>query len=243
MKWLWVTLFQNLFTLFLYAISIAILGLSIFPGALFCVFIWKGVSQLELGPQILSLCFAAVTGYFIFGFTLIVLVGVLRFGLRLGLKEGDYPAFSLGAVKWAFANGLQLLVSNTFMDFVLLTPFANLVFRVLGAKLGKNVQINSKYCGDLSLLEVGDNSVIGGHATVIGHSFERKGFVLRKVRIGKNVVVGLNSVILPGTEIGDGSIIAAGAIVSKNTKVLPRSVMSGMPAESSRDRRARKKED
>jgi hypothetical protein len=43
----------------------------------------------------------------------------------------------------------------------------------MGANIGCNVQINSSYCADLSVLELGDGAVIGGHATVICHSFER----------------------------------------------------------------------
>ena len=73
---------------------------------------------------------------------------------------------------------------------------------MMGAKLGKNVQINSKYCADFSLLEIDDKAVIGGHATVIGHSFERGRLILKKVRIGKRAIIGLNSVVLPGATIG-----------------------------------------
>ena len=116
------------------------------------------------------------------------------------------------------------------MDFMLLTPFANLFYRMMGAKLGLNVQINSKNVADLSLLEIGNNSVIGGNATVIGHIFERKGLKLKKIKIGSNVVIGLNAVIMPGCEIGDNAVIGAGAVLLKDTKVEPRDIWFGIPA-------------
>src|SRR3989338_11155088 len=50
---------------------------------------------------------------------------------------------------------------SIFLDFMLLTPFCALFYKLMGAKLGKNVQINSTRVGDISLLEIGDNSVIG----------------------------------------------------------------------------------
>jgi len=243
MKWLWITIIQIIFTLVLYVLGIVILGLAIYPGAMVLLYAWNSTEPLELGLRTLLLCFSGVAGYFIFGFSLIFIVGILRYALRLRLEEGVYPAASLGTARWMLVNSLQLLISNTFMDFILLTPFANLVFRLLGAKLGKNVQINSKYCADISLLEVGDNSVIGGHSTVIGHSFERRGLVLKKVKIGRNVVIGLNSVILPGAEIGDNAVIAAGAVLQKNAKVEPRSMVIGVPAETPRERKAREKEE
>ena len=54
------------------------------------------------------------------------------------------------------------MIHYTFIDFILLTPFANLLFRMLGARLGRNVQFNSKDVYDASLLEIGDNTVVGG---------------------------------------------------------------------------------
>lgn len=104
----------------------------------------------------------------------------------------------------------------------------------MGAKLGLNVQINSKFCADLSLLEIGEGSVIGGHATVIGHSFERRGLLLKKVRIGRHAVIGLNAVLLPGVEVGDRAIVAAGAVVPKGTRVAADSVYLGAGAGADR---------
>ena len=177
-----------------------------------------------------------MAAYFIYGICLIFIVGIVRFVFRLSLKEGEYPIYSLGALKWAVTNSLVLVVSNTFMDFILLTPFMNIFYRLMGAKLGKNVQINSKSCADLSLLEIDDEAVIGGHATVIGHSFERGRIILKKVKIGKRALIGLNSVVLPGVVIGERAIIAAGAVLAKNTIVEPRSVYFGVPAMSAKER-------
>jgi len=123
------------------------------------------------------------------------------------------------------------MISFTFIDFILLTPFANVLLRLQGAKLGRNVQINSKTIADVSLLEIGDNTVIGGRATVICHAVERSKLKLRKVKIGKNVTVGLNAVILPGCEIGDNALIGVSAVLLKNTKVGQGSVYFGVLAE------------
>jgi hypothetical protein len=221
------TFAQTLFTLLLYAFAVMVLGAAIFPGAL----VWYGVylQTLEFAPawRILVLSCAAVAGYFLYGLTLLLLVGVLRIVFGLALKEGEYPMISLATMKWTIVGALQLLVSNTFMDYILLTPFAALLYRLMGAKVGKFVQINSSFCADLSLLEIGDGSVIGGHATVIGHSFERHTLILKRVKIGKQVIVGLNAVVLPGVEIGDRAMVAGGAFVPKDTKIPPGTVYYG----------------
>jgi len=236
MKSLITTIIQCLLTVFLYSVGILILGLSIFPGLLLCRYLWTHLSGLSLIASAFVFSFGIAAAFFIFGIAQMIISGIIRIVFRLNLREGEYPIISPGAFKWMFANALYQLMAATFMDFILLTPLANVFHRLMGAKLGKNVQINSKFCADMSLLEVDDGSVIGGHATVISHSFERNRLILKKVKIGKKVVVGLNSVILPGCEIEDGALIAAGAVLSKNTHVGRHEVYCGVPAESAKAR-------
>lgn len=236
-KFLIITAGQLMLAMFLYILGVVISGLAIFPGALFSYYIWINTAIYPAALRVLFVCFALAISYFVYGFSLIFILGFLRIVLRLNLREGEYRLASWGTMRWMFINALYLLISITFMDFILLTPIAVLFFRLMGAKVGKNVQINSKYCADLSLLEIGDNTVIGGHATVIGHSFERNRLILKKVKIGRNVVIGLNSVILPGAEIGDGAFITAGTILGKNKNVEPHSVYAGVPGESTKERR------
>lgn len=229
MKSLIATIVQLIFTFLLYIFGILIIGLAIFPGVLLCYHVWTKTAGLLIPLKLLLLCLAIASAYFIYGLSLILLTGIVRFLLRLNLKEAEYHIISIGAARWVFINALHYVVSVTFMDFILLSPLVVFFYRLMGAKVGKNVQINTKYCADLSLLEIGDGAIIGGHATVIGHSFERNRLILKKVKIGKNAIIGLNSVILPGCEIGDGALIAAGSVLGKNTKVEPHSVYSGVP--------------
>ncbi|MFH2138528.1 MAG: DapH/DapD/GlmU-related protein [Candidatus Omnitrophota bacterium] len=240
MKWLITTIVQLLFTLFMYVVGIFVIGLAIFPGLLLCVKFVNLAAEYSLVWQILAFSLGIAAAYFIYGLCLIFIVGIVRILFGLTLKEGEYPMASPGALKWALVNSLVLVVANTFMDFILITPFINLFYRLMGAKLGKNVQINSKFCADLSLLEIGDSAVIGGHATVIGHSFERGRLVLKKVKIGNRAVIGLNSVVLPGCQIGDQAMLAAGTVLGKNTIIEPRTVYCGVPGMSLKERRKNK---
>lgn len=236
------TMILLLFAAYLYLSGILIIGLAIFPSLSLVHYVWAHSVNYYLALRLLLMCLAFAAAYFVYGFSLILIVGSLRIVLRLNLKEGEYRGASFGMMRWMFINAMYILVAITFMDFILLTPIAAFFFRIMGAKLGKNVMINSKNCADLSLLEIGDNTVIGGHATVICHSFERGRLILRKVKIGKNVVIGLNSVVLSGADIGDGAFITAGAVLGKNKQVEPHSVYAGVPAESTKERREREKE-
>lgn len=237
MAWLLMTLAQVVFTIFMYGMGALFFGAALVPGLALIMKVWTVTAELSLLPRLFWLGTSMAMGYFIFGLTLIVLVGLFRTGLNLRLKEGVYPLVSFEAFKWAFISSLYLMINYTFIDFVLLTPFANLLFRLLGAKLGKNVQFNSKYVYDASLLEIGDNTVVGGGAIIIGHLVERGKLKLKKVKIGKNVTIGSHCTIMPGCEIGDKAIIGASAVLLKDTKVEARDVWFGIPAQSIRHRK------
>ena len=213
------TIIRVLIAVFLYTVGAVVLGLALFPAMMLCRMVWQAGAGQAIWQQTLSVALAVGASYFIFGFSLMAVAAIFRFLLRLDLREGEYSMASFGALKWYITNAIQLLVWSLFGDFLLLTPFASLFYRLMGAKLGLNTQINSKYCADLSLMEIGDNAVIGGHATVIGHSFERGKLILKRVRIGRNAIVGLNAIVLPGVELGERAVIGAGVFVPKDTKI------------------------
>ncbi len=223
---------QGAIVLSLYFLGSLVVGLALTPSILLFIKLLHFTANFSPILKALILGLGIAGGFFIFGLSLLMLVGFLNMALNLKLKEGTYSFKDGELFKWYFLNALVQAVKAFFMDFMLLTPFASLFYRMMGAKLGNNVQINSKNVADISLLEIGDNSVIGGNATVIGHVFERKGLKLKKVKIGANVVVGLNSVIMPGVEIGDGAIVAAGAVVPKDTVISPHTVYIGKKDEN-----------
>jgi len=230
MKSFLATLGQLVFSLLMYCMGTIFFGLALIPGIALVLRVWTIGLQMSNLTRFLLLGISLAGGYFLFGFSLIALVGFVRTVLRLRLKEGNYPIFSLNGLKWAFISSLYLMVNFTFIDFILLTPFANVLLRLLGAKLGKNVQVNSRFVFDATLLEIGDNTVVGGDAIIIGHVVEHGRLKLRRVKIGKNVTLGSHCTVMPGCEIGDNAIIGAGAVLLKNTRVEPRAVYYGVPA-------------
>jgi hypothetical protein len=138
------TAVQMMFTLILYAIGVVVMSAAAFPGIMICYKVFSATALWDLAQRIFVCSLSAFGAYFIYGFCLIWVVAMIRVVFGLTLKEGEYKVPSWGAAKWAFTNALVLIVSATFMDFMLLTPLASLFYRLMGAKLGMNVQINSK---------------------------------------------------------------------------------------------------
>jgi len=224
------TLFQYLFTFTMYFLGALLLAGALIPPISIILLGWKIISPHTIVQKASVLALGLGLGFFLFGFILMAETILLRYLLNLKLKEGEYGYFSVDGMKWAIVNAIMLIVNLTFMDFLRLTPLLPLYYKLMGAKIGKRVQINSKGIADVSLLEIGDDSVIGGDATVICHLAEHGKLKLKKTLIGRKVTIGLGSVIMPGSSIGDGSLIAARAVLSKNTIVPEKSLFAGTPA-------------
>ncbi len=206
----------------------------IFSGAHFLF--QASVQMLDFLPPSLTFGFSAAMAFLgtLFGFGgFIILVSAL---LGLRLRAGTFPMVSIVGMRWATYNFYILLYRYTVMNFIKGTPFQAWFYRLLGATIGKGVQINSTVIADCNLLTIGDFSMIGGEATVICHSYERGKLVLQPVTIGRYVDIGLNTIILPGVTIGDHAIVAAGAVVPKNTQIPPYTIWAGVPAKQIRDR-------
>ena len=225
------TFAQTLFTIFLYLLGACLLGLALTPPAILLFGLWNIVHPTSLVSKAACLALGLGFGFFLFGLSLIVVTVILRWILNLKLREGEFPYFSFQAVKWAFTNSLMLIVNITFMDFMKLTPLLPFYCRLMGAKVGRRVQMNSKHLADISLLEIGDDSVIGGDAVLIGHIAEHGMLKLKKTAIGKKVTIGLGAVVMPGCRIGDGALIAARSVLAKNTVVPRYTVFAGTPAQ------------
>ena len=152
------------------------------------------------------------------------------FIFQLKIKEGRHYVYSAEAMKWANYNSLILIVRYTCINFLRVTPFITLFHRLMGAKIGKNVQINTAVIGDSCFLEIGDHTVVGGDVTLVAHVAEHDTLVVKKVKIGKKVTLGIMSIIMPGVEIGDNVMIAANSVLIKDTKVPSNTVWGGIPA-------------
>lgn len=111
----------------------------------------------------------------------------------------------------------------------------NLLYRLVGIKVGKNVSVGLGAVFDIffpELIEIGDNSVIGHNATILTHEFLVDEIRKGKVRIGKNVLIGTKALILPGVKIGDNAKISAYSLVNKD--IPENSFVGGIPAKKIR---------
>ena len=106
----------------------------------------------------------------------------------------------------------------------------NAMYRIVGARIGKNVSVALSVVFDVFFPEeitIGDNTIVGYNTVILGHEYLLREWRRGPVVIGKNVVIGANCTILPGVVIGDGAVISAMSLVNKD--VPPGAVVGGVP--------------
>lgn len=131
---------------------------------------------------------------------------------------------------WKFVGFLYIFPLGLIVNrHVIPINVRSLFYFFLGADIGKNVMIGGKLI-ELSIISVGDYSVLGEDCVVTAHAIECGYVYLGRIDIGKNVTIGVKAVVMPNVFIGDGAIVAAGAVVTKGTRIAPGEIWGGVPA-------------
>ena len=155
-------------------------------------------------------------------------------------------------------NFLFIHIINSLL-LVMLYPFSNLLFLLIGIKvpysscihrkvkifslgkmkLGKNCVINSGcYLDNRRGIYLGNNVGIAHDTKIytLGHDIDNPYFPTKgaPVYIDDDVFVFSNALIMPGVRLSRGTIVLPGSIVTKSTE--PFSVVGGNPARYIRER-------
>jgi acetyltransferase-like isoleucine patch superfamily enzyme len=101
-------------------------------------------------------------------------------------------------------------------------------------EVGRNCQImQMTFINPAVSVTIGDDSGIGGHCLVFGHTswlsrFEGYPVDFQPVTIGRSVSIAWGVFLLPGTVIEDGAVVGARSVVSR--RIPPRCLAVGYPA-------------
>jgi acetyltransferase-like isoleucine patch superfamily enzyme len=216
----------------IYLFYAVVLGASVFPSVFLLAYCHHNLSPIGSLHSIAYFsvaCGCAIMLFFVAG--TIVISTTVRV-LSLGIKAGKYPMLSFTMVRWLIYSGLYNLAGRLILTNVPMSFLTNLFFRIVGAKIGKNVRINTWFLNDAYLLDIGDNVVIGGKTDVSCHTFEKDFLILKNVTIGRGSLIGQRCYISPGVTIGEHCVIGQYAFVRKNTVVPDRTMLgaiAGLP--------------
>ena len=217
-----------------------ILALSAFPAVLLGTWFWEVSSTWGWpDPAVwFARTYMIALGYVVFGLTMMVLLPVLRLVLGWKTGEGSVPIRSFKVWSWYNYNGAILTFQTLFGRFARSNALYPVFLRAMGATIGRNVIVNSNTVYDHDMLEIGDNTVIGGDAAIIGHVGEKGRLVRQKIRIGRDCTIGQYTTVFPGVTIGDNCHVGAMSLVPKGAKLDGDAVYGGVPVRKIKDLRA-----
>lgn len=223
---------QLVLNLLVYLLHWTIIAAALTPGIFFLVWSWSKcfpTGELSLFNAF-RFSMALMIAYFIF-----ILFGILVFGLfirilSLRFKEGSYGQLSWTMIRWLILSGINNFACEVILPQIAVSPLLNAFYVLVGCKMGKNVRINTPFLYDSYLLELGDNVVIGGKATLTCHIFEGGQLILKPIQIGQNCVVGAHAYLHPGVVMEDNSAVGVYAMVPKDTVIHSKTVHGHLPA-------------
>ncbi len=155
----------------------------------------------------------------------IVAIGGKR--LLIGnLQPGRYPLWGITYFRFWLSEKLTVLAPIRLFHG---TGWLNLYLRLLGAKVGRDVFIDSLVVSVPELLTIGDGADLGSAVLIANARVEGGELIVGRVTIGPGALVESNTVLENDVAIGDDSTLAAMSSAPAGTTIPPRETWSGSP--------------
>ncbi|HVX11672.1 MAG TPA: Pls/PosA family non-ribosomal peptide synthetase [Pirellulales bacterium] len=146
-------------------------------------------------------------------------------------RPAEHPLWSTFVWKTELVAAVHEHLADLFLVGKLTgTPFVGWYFRLLGAKIGQRVYLDTTDMTEFDLVEVGDDATINRDVTLQTHLFEDRVMKMSRVRIGRGAAVGSMSLVLYDTGMGDGSSLGQLSLLMKGEALPPMTQWEGIPA-------------
>lgn len=200
-------------------------GLAIGPGA------WWGDRILD---PLVGLYFT-ILAYFVFGIALMGVLPLMRAVFRFKPHVGEIPVRSFRMWPWLNYNGMLFMFNTLYGRFARLTSLYPWFLRGMGARIGRDVVVNTHHVYDLDIISIGDRTIIGANASILGHVGEKGKMVRQPIRIGANCTIGQYANVFPGVTMGDNCHVGAMSLVPKGATLDANAIYAGVPVRKIRD--------
>ena len=172
----------------------------------------------------------------IFGVASFLLVVVLKWLLVGRYRPRAAPMWTPFVwVSEAVTNLYESLAVPNFLDLLRGTPMLPWALRLLGARIGRGVYINTTDLTEFDCVHIGDEAELNALSGPQTHLFEDRVMKIGLVRIGARVTVGVRSTILYDTQVGEGARLGPLTLVAKGERLPSATYWEGSPAVPLRD--------
>lgn len=110
------------------------------------------------------------------------------------------------------------------------TPFKNLLWRLMGVRIGRRVFDDGAHISDPSLTAIGDESVLNYQSKIQCHSLEDGTFKCDRTTISAGCTLGVGTFVLYAVTMSDGSVLGTDSFLMKGEEVPAHARWAGNPA-------------
>ncbi|MGW2637373.1 Pls/PosA family non-ribosomal peptide synthetase [Streptomyces sp. NPDC001348] len=129
----------------------------------------------------------------------------------------------------------------TSLGYVLLfngTPLKNVIWRLLGLRIGRRVFDDGLRVPERTFTTIGDDCTFNVDTVLQCHSQEDGGFKSDHIVIGAGCTLGVGTLVHYGVTMGDGAVLATGSFLMKGEEMPPHALWGGNPAKRMREKPA-----
>lgn len=142
-------------------------------------------------------------------------------------RPGRYPVWSFYYLRWWIANRFQALA---WADMFKGTPIMSLYWRLMGAKIGRNVTLSTPLCTAFDMVSIGDNTSIGVETQILGYRVEDGYLIIAPVSIGQDCFIGMQCALGLNTRMGDGARLDDMSLLPDDIEMEAGEARRGVPA-------------
>jgi len=110
------------------------------------------------------------------------------------------------------------------------TPFKNMLWRLIGVRVGRRVFDDGVYISEPTLTAIGDECVFNQQSVIQCESQEDGTFKSGRTTIGARCTIGVGALVHYDVTMSDGSVLAADSFLMKGEYVPPHARWGGNPA-------------
>ena len=146
-------------------------------------------------------------------------------------KPRTIPLWSNFVWRTEFITGLyESMIVAGCLGFFLGTPFAAIVLRLLGMRVGEGVYIETTDFTEFDLVSIGDNVILNHNCTLQTHLFEDRVMKMERIRLEKGSQLGTTAVVLYDSLLESDVRLHPMSLIMKGEKVPASTDWQGIPA-------------
>jgi non-ribosomal peptide synthetase-like protein len=118
------------------------------------------------------------------------------------------------------------------------TPFKNVIWRMLGVRIGRRVFDDGCGLTEKTIVSIGDDATLNAGSIIQCHSQEDGAFKSDRTTVGAGCTLGVGAFVHYGVTMGDGAVLLADSFLMKGEEVPPGAQWGGNPAREMGERPA-----